>query len=259
MSTMMNHMSTSRKRAGFTIVELLVVIVVLAILVSITVIAYNGVASRAHDNQLAGDATQAATQLQLDKTTSGEVYPASTADANGGKGLKASGGDVYQYTVDNVTMPPSYCLSVTNPGFSNTYYISSSTGRPAKGLCAGHVQSPSANSLTPPANTTNITMTVPSSATTNMAYTSTINISTSVTGLPSPTVQWQRLTPINTDTGTWVDLSGYTGTSLAYPFYQGGSFVYTAGDSGYFRIKCTNSSGTAYSAAIYVTLVDSGD
>lgn len=52
---------TSRRRhphlvaAGFTIVELLIVIVVIAILAAISVVAYSGVQSRARDNKRASD------------------------------------------------------------------------------------------------------------------------------------------------------------------------------------------------------------
>lgn len=45
-------------RRGFTIVELLIVIVVIAILAAITVVAYNGIQNRAKDTQTDGSVSQ---------------------------------------------------------------------------------------------------------------------------------------------------------------------------------------------------------
>ena len=50
---------------GFTIVELLIVIVVIAILASISIVAYNGIQSRANDAALASDLRQIKSKLEL--------------------------------------------------------------------------------------------------------------------------------------------------------------------------------------------------
>lgn len=50
----MSYMKTDKQR-GFTIVELLIVIVVIAILAAITIVAYNGIQKRARDAERAQD------------------------------------------------------------------------------------------------------------------------------------------------------------------------------------------------------------
>jgi prepilin-type N-terminal cleavage/methylation domain-containing protein len=51
--------------SGFTIVELLVVIVVIAILAAITVVAYNGIQTRANDSKIRATAAQVQKAIQL--------------------------------------------------------------------------------------------------------------------------------------------------------------------------------------------------
>lgn len=54
-----------KNRAGFTLVELLIVIVVIAILASISVVAYNGIQARARDAQRKHDIQTIARALEL--------------------------------------------------------------------------------------------------------------------------------------------------------------------------------------------------
>lgn len=61
--------------SGFTIVELLIVIVVIGILAAITLIAYNGVQDRAAAASLQSDLRQAGSQIELDKTFNGQWVP----------------------------------------------------------------------------------------------------------------------------------------------------------------------------------------
>ena len=53
------------KQKGFTIVELLIVIVVIGILAAITIVAYNGIQARARDNTRKQDLAQIAKALHL--------------------------------------------------------------------------------------------------------------------------------------------------------------------------------------------------
>ena len=59
---------------GFTIVELLIVIVVIAILAAISVVAYTGIQNRAHDATLASTMSQLQKSIELYKAQHGQ-YP----------------------------------------------------------------------------------------------------------------------------------------------------------------------------------------
>lgn len=115
---MMNGRS-SRFKSGFTIVELLVVIVVIGILAAITIVAYGGIQNRATIASLSSDLSNAAKILKLDQI-SNSAYPATLAAANGGKGISASPNTTYQYVVNN-NNPKTFCVSATKSG--QTYNI----------------------------------------------------------------------------------------------------------------------------------------
>jgi len=87
---------------GFTIVELLIVVVVIAILAAITIVSYNGISSKATESALKSDLNTAAKQLGLIKVESGS-YPSNTS------GIKTSGDAEYAYSATDDT----FCLSAT--------------------------------------------------------------------------------------------------------------------------------------------------
>jgi len=64
------------KQTGFTIVELLIVIVVIGILAAITIVAYNGVQSRARDNVRKQDLAQISKALKLYAVDNGDYAEA---------------------------------------------------------------------------------------------------------------------------------------------------------------------------------------
>jgi general secretion pathway protein G len=70
----MHYLQRSSRTQGFTIVELLIVIVVIAILAAVSIVAYNGVVERAENNQTVSAVRAYATALKLYSTDEGE-YP----------------------------------------------------------------------------------------------------------------------------------------------------------------------------------------
>jgi prepilin-type N-terminal cleavage/methylation domain-containing protein len=116
-------------RNGFTIVELLIVTVVIAILATISIVAYRGIQDRARAAEVSAGLTQARKKLELFKVDAGN-YPTTGNLANAG----VTNGDVsYQYTSDG----SAYCLTGT---VGTTSYKASNTDSPQQGGCAGHGQ-----------------------------------------------------------------------------------------------------------------------
>lgn len=123
-------------KKGFTIIELLIVIVVIAILAAIVLIAYNGIRHRATEASLKSDLRNATNSLQATAATDTK-YPSSQESANGGKGLPKSNGTTYQYSYDAATN--SYCVTATNSSLNGVSYFSSSTDLSVRsGACPGH-------------------------------------------------------------------------------------------------------------------------
>lgn len=74
-------MSSTRQTGsrGFTIVELLIVIVVIAILAAISIVAYTGIQSRAHDTSVQNDLRNFANLVEMYNADRGD-YPRSITD-----------------------------------------------------------------------------------------------------------------------------------------------------------------------------------
>jgi len=126
----LKHVFGPNQSPGFTIVELLVVIVVIGILAAITIVSYTGISQRAVTASVQSDLNNAAKQLKLYYTLY-ESYP-SALDANycptaptvdNTYCLKFSSGNTVTYS--SVAPTSTFRLSVTNGSIS--YAVNSSS------------------------------------------------------------------------------------------------------------------------------------
>jgi len=93
---------------GFTIVELLIVIVVIGILAAITIVAYNGVQNRSYDTTVQSDLSNMAKKIELEAVDQGSyVIPTATT------GIKITK-SAYQTTLNNVY----FCRNPTTNQFA---------------------------------------------------------------------------------------------------------------------------------------------
>lgn len=123
------NLTTKNKNLGFTIVELLVVIVVIGILAAISIVSYVGISQKAVDVSLQSDLTNASTLLKMFQVENSN-YPTTIrcdiADSNVNKCLKSSSGNSFAYLVSNTSNPQTFLLTATNS--TNVYSITNNSG-----------------------------------------------------------------------------------------------------------------------------------
>ena len=73
-------MKSGQKQTGFTIVELLIVVVVIAILAAITIVSYNGITTNARDSQRKNDIATITKALEMYYVDNGR-FPASSGSS----------------------------------------------------------------------------------------------------------------------------------------------------------------------------------
>lgn len=158
------------RQAGFTIVELLIVIVVIAVLASITVVAYNGIQERSLDSRMESGVNQLEKAIRLWSTQTAELpkggWSSTTALAAGASNCAdGSGGWVttgtYSCALEDMlvakqlitsgfarSLPTNSAYASTDGSRSLMFYPCGSSGRYA---LYWHLRSPTAedgNSLT---------------------------------------------------------------------------------------------------------------
>lgn len=135
--TMSRRMGTSSK--GFTIVELLIVIVVIAILAAITIVSYNGITNKTKEASVLTSTAQALKKIKAYSIVNNEAAPATLADA----GVTDSDGTTYQYTRSGTN---GFCITSVKDSKSSyaasSYSYNSGTivDQPSSvlGACPGH-------------------------------------------------------------------------------------------------------------------------
>lgn len=118
------------KQRGFTIVELLIVIVVIAILAAITIVAYNGIQDRARSSAVASLLSQVSTSLQSQKALNEDMLP-STLDGLVPSSTPAS---AFEYWIFNGAR--DYCLATADNKGAYYYIRSDKQGPPTPGRCS---------------------------------------------------------------------------------------------------------------------------
>ena len=87
-----NNIKMKNKEGGFTIVELLIVIVIIGILAALVIVAYTGIQTRARDAKSQTDAQAILKKAEAYAADSNGIYPAN--EAGFGTGVGALGTDL---------------------------------------------------------------------------------------------------------------------------------------------------------------------
>jgi general secretion pathway protein G len=98
-------MRTTRKNTGFTIVELLIVIVIIGILAAIVIVAYNGITGKANDSAVQSDLANMAKKFGIAKALNGTYpFPPTTSmDIHVTKSVYAANTNNMYYCYDSAT------------------------------------------------------------------------------------------------------------------------------------------------------------
>jgi prepilin-type N-terminal cleavage/methylation domain-containing protein len=119
-------METMKKCTGYTMVEIIVVIVVIGVLAAITLVAYTGIRKRAIIASVQSDLNMASSQIKL-YYAENSVYPTSVTDcpspATGNICVNSNSGNVYKYNVNTTTSPQTFGLTAVNSSTNISYRL----------------------------------------------------------------------------------------------------------------------------------------
>jgi prepilin-type N-terminal cleavage/methylation domain-containing protein len=188
-------MKRIKNQSGFTIVELLIVVVVIAILAAITIVSYNGIQNRAKQSAAQTAATQGGKKVNLWLVDNPSQSP-TTAQFN--ELVGTSNSSQYQYTAGS---NGEFCVTATNGSFS--YYVSNAQSSPKSGACQGH----GANGIASITNLATNPSFETSTTNTNLnAVTATLDNSWAQNGLSSV-----KITPFGSVSDSFMSLGGDIG------------------------------------------------
>ncbi|MBC7459294.1 prepilin-type N-terminal cleavage/methylation domain-containing protein [Candidatus Saccharibacteria bacterium] len=129
------HYSLKTNQCGFTIVELLIVIVVIGILAAVTIVSYNGIQQSARNKGILSDISALAgleTRYALANDNGGKAWYSGTG-LDSDLQFKPSPGNV----VDVVVSSKDYCIRAFNPVSSNYKTLATAAiEESSNGVCA---------------------------------------------------------------------------------------------------------------------------
>lgn len=115
------------RASGFTIVEVLIVVVVIAILAAVTIFSYNAITRNANEAAMKSDLKTATSELGL-FFFENKRYPSDAVEA----GLEASKGNTLTYVRDGA----GYCVEVTSTSLSGaSFFVTQDQQVPEDGSC----------------------------------------------------------------------------------------------------------------------------
>jgi prepilin-type N-terminal cleavage/methylation domain-containing protein len=198
----MRALTNTKKRQnyrGFTIVELVIVMVVIGILAALVIVTYMGINTKATIASIQSDLTNSSNKLkmfQVDNNAFPTGIDCSASPAANTICLKSSPNNVYYaFQIVNTTSPQTFCINITNNSLS--YYVTNDFG-PRPGSCPALGAPSSAPVITVGPSGPNVTATI-----TNAPL-------TCATG----TVQYALTSHIN-DSPTWTGYLAWYSTSAA--------------------------------------------
>lgn len=125
--------SWASQKQGFTIVELLIVVVVIAILAAITIVGYNGIQNRAKASALQSSLSQQAKKLSVWKIENNDTFPIDLSTAQS-QGMLTSTADV-EYVGYIVSTDGSYYCATAQRSDGVKYSVTSTTSTAVEGEC----------------------------------------------------------------------------------------------------------------------------
>jgi prepilin-type N-terminal cleavage/methylation domain-containing protein len=130
------HTQKWAKQNGFTIVELLIVVVVIAILAAITIVSYNGIQNRAKESAAQSAASQVAKKIALWQVDNPNAVPTRLSDV--GINTASESSTTFEYSPVSSKADGGWCATVSTT--NKSYYITSLNSTPTAGGCPGHAQ-----------------------------------------------------------------------------------------------------------------------